>query len=74
MKATAGLTATQGLRICLFILLSCFLLFVNACEQALEVKMPAIPTAEFDQQESTFVCWTPQFQEITLKLIQEILS
>ncbi|EPR68910.1 agmatine deiminase family protein [Cyclobacterium qasimii] len=28
--------------------------------------------AEFDPQESTFICWTPTFQEISLKLIQEI--
>jgi len=72
MKITAGLTGTQGLGICLFILLSYIFFFVNACKQGSEVKISAIPVAEFDPQESTFICWTPKFQEISLKLIQEI--
>ncbi|MBD3630042.1 agmatine/peptidylarginine deiminase [Cyclobacterium sp.] len=70
MKITAGLTATQGLRTCLLVLLSS--LFFHACQQDPDAKFAAAPVAEFDSQESTFICWTPKFQEISLKLIQEI--
>ena len=71
MKIRLGLTETQGLRCCLFVL-SCFFFFANGCKQELELKGPTNPLAEFDPQESTFICWTPTFQEISLKLIQEI--
>ncbi|NHE57637.1 agmatine deiminase family protein [Cyclobacterium plantarum] len=72
MKITAGLTATQGLRTCLFVGLSCIFLFVNACQQDAEKTRSAGPAAEFDPQESTYICWSPQFQEISLRLIEEI--
>lgn len=72
MTIRFGLTETQGLRCCLFVLLSCFFFFISACKQDYELKHTANPSAEFDPQESTFICWTPQFQEISLKLIQEI--
>ncbi|MDN3686984.1 agmatine deiminase family protein [Cyclobacterium jeungdonense] len=72
MNAIAGLTGMQGLRSCLFVVLSCLFFFVNACKQDAEATLSAGPVAEFDPQESTFICWTPQFQEISLKLIQEI--
>ena len=72
MKITAGLTGTQGLRICLFVLLAYIFFFIIACKQSPEEINSATPLGEFDPQESTFICWTPQFQEITLKLIQEI--
>lgn len=72
MNITAGLAGTQGLRSCLFVGLSCIFLFVNGCNQGPEEKLSASPVAEFDPQESTFICWTPQFQEISLKLILEI--
>lgn len=70
MKITARVTAMQGLRTCLFVGL--FSIFFFACKQAPEEKLPFSPGAEFDPQESTFICWTPRFQEISLKLIQEI--
>lgn len=61
------------MRSCLFILLSFIFIFVNACKKKdSEVEVSALPLAEFDPQESTFICWTPQFQEISLKLIREI--
>ncbi|MDO6438452.1 agmatine deiminase family protein [Cyclobacterium sp. 1_MG-2023] len=72
MTIRFGLTETQGLRCCLFVFLSCFFFFISACKQDYELKHTANPSAEFDPQESTFICWTPQFQEISLKLIQEI--
>lgn len=72
MKIAAGLTATQGLRACLLVVFTSLFFFVNACKQGTEVKFSAIPVAEFDPQESTFLCWTPKFQEISLRLIQEI--
>lgn len=73
METTAGFTETQAMRSCLLtIVLSCFFFFCNACKQHAEVKFSAISLAEFEPQESTFICWTPNFQEVTLKLIQEI--
>lgn len=72
MKFTVLLTATQGLRTCLLVVLSVLFFFVNACKQDADVVLSAGPVAEFDPQESTFICWTPQFQEISLKLIEEI--
>ncbi|WP_162341648.1 agmatine deiminase family protein [Cyclobacterium salsum] len=72
MNTMAGLTGMQGLRSCLVVGLSCILFFVNACQQDAEIPRSAGPAAEFDPQESTFICWTAQFQEISLKLIQEI--
>ena len=72
MNITAGLAGTQSLRTCLFVGLCCIFFFVNACNQGPEEKLSASLMAEFDPQESTFICWVTQFQEISLTLIQEI--
>ncbi|SEJ67417.1 agmatine deiminase [Cyclobacterium xiamenense] len=72
MNAMAGLTGMHGLRRCLLAGLSCLVCFLTACTQDVQENPPAGPLAEFDPQESTFICWNPQFQEISLKLIQEI--
>ena len=72
MNTMSGLTGRQGLRHGLFVGLSCIFFFLNACKQGSEEQFSTGPLAEFDPQERTFICWTPQFREISLKLIQEI--
>ncbi|SHN16746.1 agmatine deiminase [Cyclobacterium lianum] len=70
MKTKFGSEASPAWHMYLLAALSTLLSY--ACQQRSEVNHTAMPLAEFDPQESTYICWSPQFREISLRLIEEI--
>ncbi len=65
-------TGAHGLRNCLIVLLL-NILFLFGCSNELNQDEHLLLTAaEFDEQESTFICWNPTFKETILNLTQII--
>lgn len=48
------------------------LLVVFACHQSSLLDAVFSPVPDFEPQESTYVCWTPKFQQVIIPLVREI--
>jgi len=46
--------------------------FLISCSKAPQLDVSFQPVAEFEEQESTFLCWNPKFEDIILRLTQVV--
>ena len=67
MKVSGKRTGVHGLLLCSIVFVLGILLLAK-CTEKIKLENIFVTPAEFEEQEATFICWNPKFQDIILRL------